>query len=106
MLKDGCFILKLKFGEYEYMTCVYCSKNCFEICKMSGYGLQKFRENLTLAYLNDLVDVDDFVYVYAANQSKSIYPYWKFDIKFNLENLDDTECHYDFLALHSMRIIF
>ncbi len=67
-------------------------KNCFEICKMSGYGLQKFRENLTLAYLNDLVDVDDFVYLHAANQSKSIYPYWKFDIKFNLENLDDTEC--------------
>ena len=34
---------------------------------MSGYGLQKFRENLTLAYLNDVVDVDDFVYLYAAN---------------------------------------
>ena len=62
---------------------------------MSGYGLQAFRDKLTLAYLNDLAEMDDFVYLYDTNQSKSLSLYWKFD-EFNLENLDDVECCTEF----------
>ena len=62
---------------------------------MSGYGLQAFCDKLTLAYLNDLVEVDDFVYLYDTNQSKSLSLYWKFG-EFNLENLDDVECCTEF----------
>lgn len=69
-----------------------CRNNFVEnLLKMSGNGLQAFHDKLTLVYLNDLVDIGDFVYLYDANQSKFSFPYWKFD-KFNLEILDDIEC--------------
>ena len=37
----------------------------------------------TFAYVSDLVGFDDFVYLFPANKSKSIYPHLKFD-KLNL----------------------
>ena len=57
--------------------------------------MQAFRDKLILAYLNDLLEVDDFVYLYDTNQSKSLFPYWKFD-EFHLENLDNVECRAEF----------
>ncbi|CAB4014568.1 Hypothetical predicted protein [Paramuricea clavata] len=59
---------------------------------MAGNSLQEFREQLTLAYLSDVIDIEDFVYLYQTNQSREIFPYWKFD-KFDFESWDDTECH-------------
>ena len=59
---------------------------------MAHHGLQGFRERLVSAYLSDLVDIEHFALLYQNNQSRSIFPHWKFE-KFNLENWDDTECY-------------
>ena len=53
-----------------------CRNNFVEnLLKMSGNSLQVFRDKLTLVYLNDLVDIGDFVFLYDASQSKLSFPY-------------------------------
>jgi hypothetical protein len=47
--------------------------------------------NLPLLTLWDVIGIEDFVYLYQTNQSREIFPYWKFD-KFDFESWDDTEC--------------
>ena len=59
---------------------------------MAGNGLQEFRGQLTLAYLSDVIDMEDYVNLYLTNQSREIFPYWEFN-KFDFENWDDTECY-------------
>ena len=46
---------------------------------MAGNSLQEFREQLTIAYLSDVINMEDYVYLYSTNQSREIFPYWKFD---------------------------
>ena len=36
--------------------------------------------------------MEDYVYLYSTNQSREIFPYWKFN-KFDFESWDDTECY-------------
>ena len=36
--------------------------------------------------------MEDYVYLYSTNQSREIFPYWKFN-NFDFESWDDTECH-------------
>ncbi len=59
---------------------------------MARNSLQEFREQLTLAYLSDVIDMEEYVYLYSTNQSREVFPYWKFN-KFDFENWDDTECY-------------
>jgi hypothetical protein len=47
---------------------------------MAGNGLQEFREQLTLAYLSDVIDIEDFVYLYQTNQLREIFPYCRLEI--------------------------
>jgi hypothetical protein len=41
---------------------------------MAGNSLHEFREQLTLAYLSDVIDIEDFVYLYQTNKSRDIFP--------------------------------
>ena len=66
-------------------------KDALCVAIMSGNGLQAFRDKLTLVYMNDIVHIGDFVYLYYANQSKLSFSYCKFD-EINLQILDDIEC--------------
>ena len=59
---------------------------------MAGNSLQEFRGQVTIAYLSDVIDMEDYVYLYSTNQSRENFPYCKFD-KFDFENWDDTECY-------------
>ena len=56
--------------------------------------MQEFREQLTLVYLSvsDVIGLEDYVYLYSTNQSRKIFPYWKFN-KFDFETWDDAECY-------------
>lgn len=54
--------------------------------------LEEFRKQLTLAYLSDMIDTEEYVYLYTTNESQDIFPYWKFS-KFDFDNWDDTECY-------------
>ena len=40
----------------------------------------------------ELIDMEDYVSLYSTNQSREIFPYWKFN-KFDFESWDDTECY-------------
>jgi hypothetical protein len=41
---------------------------------MAGNSLHEFRKQLTLAYLSDVIDIEDFVYLYQTNKSRDIFP--------------------------------
>jgi len=46
-------------------------------------SLRAVREQLLVAYAEDMIGAEKFVLLYDANQSKPIYPYWKYD-KFDI----------------------
>ena len=69
---------------------------------MAFRGLQGFRETLGCAYLNDLLDIDEFVYLYETNQSRPLFPFWKFD-HFTIDNWDEAECYID-LRFHKSHL--
>ena len=58
---------------------------------MAGAGLQSVRDALVTAYFENYISDDEFVFLYDANRSKPVYPYWKFD-NFDLNNWDEDEC--------------
>ena len=55
-------------------------------------GLKAVRDALTFAYVADIIDIEEFVFLHDYNRSKPVFPYWKFG-EFNLEAWDDVECH-------------
>ena len=46
---------------------------------MARNSLHEFCEQLTLAYLSDVIDMEEYVYLYSTNQSREVFPYWKFN---------------------------
>ena len=60
--------------------------------KIATGGLLEFREVLIESYLLDLIDIEDFTLMYENNQSRSVFPYWKFN-RFDLDAWDDSECY-------------
>ena len=41
-------------------------------------SLRAVREQILFAYAENITDADEFLLLYDANQSKPIYPYWKY----------------------------
>ena len=41
-------------------------------------SLRAVREQIPFAYAENIIDADEFLLLYDANQSKPIYPYWKY----------------------------
>jgi hypothetical protein len=54
-------------------------------------GLQSARDALTFAYADHLIDDVEFALLFDYNQSKSIYPYWKYE-EFDFQTWDEVEC--------------
>ena len=62
--------------------------------------LKRTRNSLLLSYVENIIDEDEFVLLYEFNNSKEIYPFWKYD-KFDLENMDEAQCKREFRFLRS-----
>ena len=58
---------------------------------MACSGLSAVREALIIANAEEIIDDEDFVYLYDAFSSRPVYPYWKFE-KFDENVWSDTEC--------------
>ena len=58
---------------------------------MACSGLSAVREALIIANAEEIIDEEDFVYLYDAFSSRPVYPYWKFE-KFDENVWSDTEC--------------
>ena len=58
-------------------------------------SLRAVREQLLVAYAEDIIDAEEFILLYDANQSKPIYPYWKYE-KFDIGMIDDEQSFIDF----------
>ena len=68
-------------------------------------GLREVREDLLIAYACDLIDDEEFLLLTELNDSRELYPYWKFE-KFDMNKWDEersqTELRFsknDLLAL-------
>lgn len=55
-------------------------------------GLKTVREALLLSYQQGFIDDIEFAVLYDVNQSREVYPYWKFS-SWNFDEWDDTECN-------------
>ena len=57
--------------------------------------LKAVREQILFAYAENIIDTDEFSLLYDTNQSKSIYPYWKYNT-FDDGTIDDEQSFTDF----------
>ena len=58
-------------------------------------SLRTVREQILFAYAENITDADEFLLLYDANQSKPIYPYWKYNT-FDVGMIDDEQSFIDF----------
>ena len=58
-------------------------------------SLRALREQILISYAYDVIDSDEFVLLYDANQSKDIYPYWNYQ-PFDIGMIDEEQCFIDF----------
>ena len=52
-------------------------------------SLRAVREQILFAYAENIIDADDYLLLYDDNQSKPIYPLWKYNT-FNVGMIDDA----------------
>ena len=62
--------------------------------------LKRARRSLLLSYVENIIDEDRLVLFYELNNSKEIYPFWKYN-KLNFENMDEDQCKREFRVLRS-----
>ena len=53
-------------------------------------NLRAVREQILFAYAENIIDADEFLLLYDANQSKPIYSYWKYNT-FDVGMIDDEQ---------------
>ena len=58
-------------------------------------SLRALREQILISYAYDVIDSDEYVLLYDANQSKDTYPYWNYQ-PFDIGMIDDEQCFIDF----------
>ena len=61
----------------------------------TNQSLRAVREQILFACPKNIIDADEFLLLYDANQSKPIYPYWKYST-FNVGMIDDEQSFIDF----------
>ena len=59
---------------------------------MTRRGLSLARDALVTASACNIIDDDEFVFLYDAHSSKTVFPYWKFP-KFDINTLSEEECY-------------
>ena len=70
-------------------SCLRDVKKNFHFHTMACSGLSAVREALIIANVEEIIDDEDFVYLYDAFSSRPVYPYWKFE-KFDENVWSDT----------------
>ena len=58
-------------------------------------NLRAVREQILFTYAENIIDADEFLLSYDANQSKPIDPYWKYNT-FDVRMIDDEQSFIDF----------
>ena len=58
-------------------------------------SLRAVREQILFAYAANIIDADEFLLLYDANQSKPIYPYWEYNT-FVVGMIHDEQSFIDF----------
>ena len=59
-------------------------------------SLREVRASLLMAHANNMIDDEEFVFLYDLNRSKNPdFPYWNYD-NFDLDKLTDDECKAEF----------
>ena len=66
----------------------------------TDWCLKWSRNSLLLSCVENIINEDEFALLYELNNSKEIYPFWKYD-KFDFENMDKAQCKREFLFLRS-----
>ena len=66
----------------------------------TDWCLKWSRNSLLLSCVENIINEDEFALLYELNNSKEIYPFWKYD-KFDFENMDKAQCKREFLFLCS-----
>ena len=54
----------------------------------TNLSLRAIREQILFAYTKNMIDADEFLLLYDVNQSKAIYPLWKYNT-FDAGMIDD-----------------
>ena len=54
----------------------------------TNLSLRAIREQILFAYTKNMIDADEFLLLYDVNQSKAIYPLWKYNT-FDVGMIDD-----------------
>ena len=54
----------------------------------TNLSLRVIREQILFAYTENMIDADEFLLLYDINQSKAIYPLWKYNT-FDVGMIDD-----------------
>ena len=54
----------------------------------TNLSLRAIREQILFAYTENMIDADEFLLLYDVNQSKAIYPLWKYNT-FDAGMIDD-----------------
>ena len=54
----------------------------------TNLSLRAIREQILFAYTENMIDADEFLLLYDVNQSKAIYPLWKYNT-FDVGMIDD-----------------
>ena len=62
---------------------------------VTNRSLRAIREQIFFAYAENVIDADEFLLLYDANQSKPIFPYWKYNT-FDVGMIDVGESFIDF----------
>ena len=66
-----------------------------QINRATNRSLTAVREQILFAYAENVIDADEFSLLNDANQSKPIYPYWKYNT-FDVGIIDDEHSFIDF----------
>ena len=62
---------------------------------VTNQSLRAVREQILFAYAKNIIDTDEFLLLHDANQSKPIYPYWKYNT-FDVGMIGDEQSFIDF----------
>ena len=68
-------------------------------------SLSALREDLELSFAYNVINAEEFVLLYDANQYKNICPYWKYE-PFDMGTIDEEQCFIDFrLAKNDLHVL-
>ena len=84
-------LLLEKVAPYARACTLVNGQDHFHLHTMACGGLREVQEALIVLNAEEIIDDEDFVYLYNTFSSRPVYPYWKFE-RFDENAWSDTEC--------------